>query len=1147
MMQLIWVFVSLSATTLLTLVHSGMTVKLMTSSGQNSSKLLEIYPKRVPTAQRPIMTSNLGFLQLFRKDSYANLKDPDFGLGAKTNEVNDLENDFISRLRQAAWKERSLEDDGYVIFTEREKRIRRNVVVTSTSLNVSKSLTVYDTERNPDAFRVTLVGQVLAGDLFDVTVNESIQELEILNIVEPTDQTLISTQTNQIIFRAGNLSASGSLRLVYEATLSNLGSGVTSSHLITSAVEYFTNPSLSVSDSLSASVCVTKETSSTTTSCIWCIVLLVLACFILGFLVAFFVLVLLHCWSRPLLTIEPIRKKKKETQHLMKSSTRHDSDYDVTNMAEVLSKENETEMLNDVEVLKFRQLHTLQGEFEQKRKYLTKDLSVRISEENRQDYDFSDQYSPIYEEEKYKKRTFLEHNGVSKDPRKEASNFLEKHKEEIFEWQEKLGEFSLKFQEEMISLVKQRHTYDVIEAEHLKSLERTMTSLKEMSLDADRYSLQKINKEIMATDDSTQQVLKAESFLLDELLLVFSESIFKVHKSAARRNDVIIKITKDLAKEKKVWNKMASQQTEVLKIAKRQDMISNVQRQSMGEKFVSNLKARKVNFEKKVSDVRRDNIKNNDSSRLKINRGNKSFRDVGNDVRTNDVTEWIKLKVRKFREKLYDDQKLEEEMDDCAFQIYDSYLTVMSQTRNEVEKEEMKIKNELLAKGVDEHWLEDIYFRHKEELHSFTEELNQSREVTSSDERPLRAHCTVDDVSVDVLKKVESVQASISKSDAYLGLKGENKIKKLILQRTVHLALDQRLKALHAVAQKKRLALERVISGEETEEGIRRELKEKLQIASGEIKLDTKKFELRGKRHRTITSRRSGVIFVGHVLTSQLLKTTEMSSLMRERSAIEDLMTTFLQLLTSNGNMTSSECKSIMQEHRVQVEETKRTFAVERKRKEELLKRKSERNFRKSSDQYTTQNSSENNLEDNMWGLLDSSNDVIHTSSHASEIERRMHQELFETRREVGLHQERALMEQEMRLIRGLAKDSGANPSEMKQALQMLLPGKESSELEQICRILCPAPPGKKRAKKFKSFLPRIRQIVAERQKPDPSVERRDSRQYGENDKIFQHRKLSSLSSQVTSLPVVRPEPVGRTATPEKELDRYDRYYVTDY
>ena len=133
--------------------------------------------------------------------------------------------------------------------------------------------------------------------------------------------------------------------------------------------------------------------------------------------------------------------------------------------------------------------------------------------------------------------------------------------------------FLFQFQNEMISLIKQRFEYDVIDEQFFKNLAELLAECYDRVYEEEneqKFKLKNGNQENgNEKSDFHYKFLKAEDNLLQGIIDIYFSNVLKLQQMFAKRGEIMGKFLNDLKEEKETWEKLKWLQLDVVEKAEK--------------------------------------------------------------------------------------------------------------------------------------------------------------------------------------------------------------------------------------------------------------------------------------------------------------------------------------------------------------------------------------------------------------------------------------------------------------------------------------------------------------------------------------------------------------------------------------------------
>ncbi|XP_078485185.1 uncharacterized protein LOC100180934 [Ciona intestinalis] len=1005
-----------------------------------------------------------------------------------------------------------------VSMTTLGRILERTVVVTSPELSVNKSVQVTDTAANPDVFRISLQGKPLANYVtaYDVIVSESTAELSALKYIIPTDMNKIEVQNNAGItkFFAGNVTNSTVFQVVYDATVRDFGNEVTSTVLVTSSITYYTTPQKSLQRTVNATVCLTVNPVPTT--CIWCAVLLILICLLVGFLLA---ALIMACWvacvprSTPLVGPGSKTKKSSADMCLPKNMTGMLQLDSKTEISQAAVKFHLDAMLDlDQKIRESRMLLISQGF-----RYILKHNTTYENRTEREEYYNLLEHFDHPSKEKQKKNVV--HAKVKRIRTTPYVNF--KH------WKERLREFNPEFRNEVLEMLQKIKTRQKVSENFLAYLYEQSDSYYEICEDKNYDELLKDIEKLSERNKTTfalAQLVHDVSVKFDQIM---RNNVRKIALWTRSREREVFKRYDERTLKKKTWNQVAMLQAEVIEKAERQEILSPDDKEELFAFVLTYMSEAKAKFDNEMPKLQRQLCSEYEASTTSTTKKNKTRENETSGQSISDIDllpEWIDREMIKLETNLATDRENEMLFDRLAFDGYRSIEDLLNDINQDIEAGKSKLKSLLTSKGARKNWAETVFRKKEQKLEQFSMETTQQNGTLK------RRHVKLDNTGVQLLEKIFHSQQDVRTKETICFYCQQSQNMTEVQTRMIKDLLESRISEHLRVEQLMKETSEAVPQGV-AEEDIRLELKEKLAIYCGDGPFVEKPGKTKPK------TKKLNQLFgiqnsVSALLAPRISAAKSLLDLECKQLAVEDLMMTFLELMTSSGKIKPETCKIVLHEYKTQREDITGKISDERKIRENELKEEVTKRLVNSTKAEEVPQSFDMAKE-----LLPCSNITVRALERRKKQtirERLTLQHLFGIKEEFRMNKQKALFEQDMSLVRGLVTASGASNADLRDALQILLPGQPTVEIEAMCRYIHPDKKNKANTS-FGILVKRIEEIVKQRQllkaeNKTSSIKRKVS--FAEDrvksvqlDPLGGNRNLHRLGT--------RPEPLGRIASPD--------------
>nr|XP_009857461.2 uncharacterized protein LOC100180934 [Ciona intestinalis] len=1005
-----------------------------------------------------------------------------------------------------------------VSMTELGRILERTVVVTSPELSVNKSVQVTDTAANPDVFRISLQGKPLANYVtaYDVIVSESTAELSALEYIIPTDTSRIEVQNNAGItkFFAGNITNSTVFQVVYDATVRDFGSEVTSTVFVTSSITYYTTQQRTLQRTVNATVCLTVNPVPTT--CIWCAVLLIIICLLVGFLLA---ALIMACWvaciPRSMPLVGPGSKTKKSSTDISLSK----------NMTEMLQLDSKTEISQAAVMFHLDAMLDLDRKIRESRTLLISQgfrliLKHNTTYENRAE-----------REEYYRLLEHFDHHLKEKQKRNVVHANVKRTRTipyvDFKHWKERLREFNPEFRNEVLKMLQKIKTRQLVSENFLRYLYEQSDSYLETCEDKSYDELLKDIEKLSERNKSTfalAQLVHDVSVKLDQIM---RNNVQKIALWTRSRERESFKRYDERTLKKKTWNQIAMLQAEIIEKAERQEILAPDDKEELFAFVLSYMSEAKGKFDNELPKIQKQLCTEYEATTASTKKKNKARENETSGQSISDIEllpKWIDQVMFKLESNLATDRENEMSFDRLAFDGYRNIEGLVNEINQDIEVGKSNLKSLLISKGARKNWVETVFRKKEQKLEK------SSMETTQQTETLKRRHVKQDNTGVQLLDKIFYSQQEVRTKETICFYCQQSQNMSDVQTRMIKELLESRISEHLRMEQLMKEASEAVPQGV-TEEEIRLELKEKLSIycgdgpfvgTPGKTKLKTKKLnQLVGIQNS-----------VSALPAPRISDAKSLLDLECKRRAVEDLMMTFLELMTSSEKIKPETCKIVLHEYKTQREGITGKISDERKMRENELKEEvSKRLLCLNKAEEVAQ--SFDMARELMPAGLNITARALERCKKQTIRERLTLQHLFGIKEEFRMKKQKALFDQDMLLVRGLVTASGASYADVRDALQLLLPGQPTAEIEAMVRYIHPNKQNKTNTS-FGILVKRIEEIVKQRQlkskNKTSSIKRKvsfaqDRMKPVQLDPLGGNRDLHKLGT--------RPEPLGRIASPD--------------
>ncbi|CAH1782700.1 unnamed protein product [Owenia fusiformis] len=427
-----------------------------------------------------------------------------------------------------------------------------------------------------------------------------------------------------------------------------------------------------------------------------------------------------------------------------------------------------------------------------------------------------------------------------------------------------------------------------------------------------------------------------------------------------------------------------------------------------------------------------------------------------------------------------------------------------------------------------------------------------------------------------ILKEHEKQMVKLENSLTLNKLQQKRKFEeKLAQKREAHMQKLEKKQNLEKKKQEKSQAKDSDAEEDEKHtaqiELMKKHAKQKIAVLEGEkLKLDDELEEIRVEmmQERAMALKSQEERLGALMATLQMEKAKEMVKIEEQQKAIHNLKSNLMDDLNERGVLSDPECQRVIETHQKNQEVLQEKLEAQRLKQEKLLrKRMSERLMSREATMVQTQ-------ERELSNLLDSCRSksaarikramLVH--KHTLQMEQfrnRMEKELSQTvedmRRQNKARRLQVMQEQEMQFMSGLIRLGKLKVGELLNVLGMLFPRKSGEELDEMIRVLfdgdAPPPEDNDTIDSETDMLnqstlgDRIRAVKLSEAKSTPNSSRRrdkhkkkkkghalaslKSKQYNNDEDAFDATKGSSLPPLGYKKLSERPDPLGRSETPE--------------
>ncbi|XP_077991891.1 uncharacterized protein LOC144446076 [Glandiceps talaboti] len=551
----------------------------------------------------------------------------------------------------------------------------------------------------------------------------------------------------------------------------------------------------------------------------------------------------------------------------------------------------------------------------------------------------------------------------------------------------------------------------------------------------------------------------------------------------------------------------------------------------------------------------------------------------------------VKNDIKSSGDKLYKDlgnKGLDEELKDEIMAQHERDLENLLEVREDERAKQEKILKKRLAKNRKE------WARRKEEEKEEQQKIREHEEQMIG--RLMATQMVMSDADRDkILQEHEKQLVKLENSLTLNKLRQKRKLEeKLAAKKTKQLEKLEKKHAQETQRQKRRQEMADSENEDDfasaEQEMMKRHAEEKIGLLTSEKskqddELEQVRNEMMEERAKALKDQeeRLGAM----VAKLQMEKARELATIEEQQKALNNLKMNMMDELTDNGIISNPEGRKIIEEHQKEVEKLEGKLNAQRQSQEKELKRRlrdklaqREKSFMHMQDEELRQavDGEKNKMAAKLRRAALKHKQMMELEEFRRKMEVEIGQALEDLRRSYEVRRLQLLQEQEFEFLSGLIKHGGYQKSELQSILLLLFPNKSDKQINELLDKMYKRDGAEteedekeassrksKKLKKGAEVVPleeRIKTTLIQDIPDTPDLKR--MKKGSLKVKKSKKNKLAPLKkahfketddeedeeafrrSKLPSIPSKRPEPVGRTATPDDDTER-GRYAYGNY
>nr|XP_039247570.1 uncharacterized protein LOC120325520 [Styela clava] len=927
---------------------------------------------------------------------------------------------------------------------------------------------------------------------------------------------------------------------------------------------YFNSVNQTQIQTSTTSVCLQKQISETTIEEVqqWYIAIVLIPCLLLGFILAILILWLIQkfCIGRSFVGTKNDNKDKmvaEDSHHSPSSSEKNTAD-----LSHAIASDGAKESSRILELCEINDIITSENQVQNEKakilELLLDSLSTDGNKTSRRE-NATLLKNEIHEEtEKALQEKQKMQSEIAEKNYQRLSDIQSRQQNEMEQLKSQLANLNPEVRDELLSLVHERHKLEKKEEEYLSVLKMRESERRAKDGSDVRCQIyyEKLNA-ILNNEDNNYPSATRDGYMLlmEQASKIMEDECTRIHIVERTRKNEIDKIRENELNTRKSWNKFGQVLIESVKNVCRELQLETEVRKTMTAFIKEEMMKIKTFFDQEMSKERADYIRTCLKEKHKICKKITTSNISTRGVHENPIG-WMEECIRTINSDLLKNIDVQQQYDQYAINLWNTKLKVVLQSTSEkMEALKAEVIQKLAQNGASKNSAEDFINKEIAEIKiEKSEETAFPLQPNAQLGSRMRAQEIIIDCHSKVLKHfVDSQVFPTEKTadEAFTHVQAAQHRKTKISLRHLREIIERHTMAIDRKnkiqKQRGRKGYLKSSSNEETiRSGLQTQL-EKWQKGDDIVPTTQSNASVLEFRNNMKSVEQNLTKAISTELAIQMEKKSALDLINLDLNALERLMMTLLHTLVSDRKLTTAECNVVLQEHKNQIAELQKLASQRTRRRLDQVVRKRlhsppPRPFVK--DEKTKEDIANSQVKHHLdvtKGVGDKAKRKIKEDNTAAKEKYELLLQLYE-------QQAVELRELNLKVIQALVKVAKISSMEMNACLTLLLHHRNAEQIRMMLQVIYVGV--KDETSQKSNLLPAIRGLIAQQKHrlaenilrtdedfgPTPIQTSHKLQRIKQPHRVTFHDDTPALKrDRFSPLPDIRPEPVGRTSTPDLE------------